>query len=247
MNDSNNEAGNVLGVRNLGLGICSTIMKMSTSDSKKLEGWTEITLDGKLVKVCAKNKEHSFNPTGNAMPCFGKFLGDKKQRKKIFEYTRIRPDNTFGPAGSVSILQSCANRNDWAHYGRDATSEQVAFCKTRKTVQNNKAYQIEARQVRVGTSEQIKITIGRKKISKLDLRTNTRIRDVIKVYECGNKSFSRMKNNPRETAVACIQDMLGVIAANRNKQDAPAQNMATQFEALGGYGRTRAEEEKAFR
>lgn len=234
-----------LGLINVGLGACKAAVSISKENKDEFIGWTEITLDGKMVHLCEKWKERSFSPTGNAMPCFGKFLADTKQRKTVFEYTGIRPDSVFGPAGSVSILNSCAAKHNWASYGRDATSEEVAFCQTRKRVQDNKAYQIEARQLRVGASEQIKITIGRKKARKLDLNRNTRIRNIVYEYECGNKSFSRMKNDPRGTAVACIQDMLGLMAANRSMLDARAQNIATQLEALGGYGWTRAEEQKA--
>lgn len=234
-----------LGLFNAGLKACQSAVRLSKANKDTFIGWTEITLDGKLVNLCEKWKERSFSPTGNAMPCFGKFLADTKQRKTVFEYTGIRPDSVFGPAGSVSILHSCAAKHNWASYGRDATSEEVAFCQTRKRVQDNKAYQIEARQLRVGASEQIKITIGRKKARKLDLNRNTRIRNIVYEYECGNKSFSRMKNDPRGTAVACIQDMLGLMATNRTTLDARAQNIATQLEALGGYGWTRAEEQKA--
>jgi len=232
---------------NLALGVCRQLNKISLGNSKrKFLGWTQIKLDGKLVQVCEKWEDKSLNPSSPAMGCFHRFLGDDKNRETLFKYTGKRPDNKFGPAGSVSILHSCANRKNWASYGRDATSEEVAFCKTRNTVQHGKPYFIEARQLNLRDGNQwIKMTIGWQQLAVLNMDTNTRIKRTVMTYRCGNKSFARMRKNPRDTSVACIQDMLGLIKANRVNLDAPSQNLAVRIENLGGYGRTRAEEKRS--
>ncbi len=245
-----------LALLNMGLKSCDVMGKLfasSNSGGYRFVGVISILLDGKTARRCqawqSTNKAHRrVGLKEHASQCLGGlvFTVDENRRQELFQITGISPDNKFGIATSVSILNSCASKKNWASYGRDATSEEVAFCKTRKTVQYSATYEIEARQFRASNgSQEIMMTIGWQRAARLDLKSNTRIKQVVMKYTCGNKSFARMRKNPRGTAVACIKDMLGLVAAPRGNLNAVLQNQADRMDKLGGYtgwGTNRAEE-----
>ena len=234
---------------NIGLMGCGALGSMFGGGKKNVrifQGVFTVKLDGEAIHKCPQFIT-GYYTKGTSVPkynlrhvgCFRQVLVNPEKRDALFVRTGIRPDNKFGPAGSFSILAGCANKSDWAAYGRDASSEEVAFCKTRKTFQDGKAYQLEARQLNLKDGNQwIKITIGRQVDGQLDPDANTRIRQVVMDYKCGNKSFARMRKNPRGTAAACIKDMLALIRKPRSNLDAFVQNQADKMERLGGYGYT---------
>lgn len=230
---------------NLGLSSCQAIKNGLKSKGDNYKGEIEIYLDEALVRSCSHfSKRGTFGTEMSTMYCFQLMLADESNRQKLETYTGVRPTNVFGSPDAVHILNSCANVNNWASYGRDATSEEVAFCKSRDTIQSGYPYWVEARQLNRGDGkETIQITVGSSKSNTLDETANTKIRDVTLTYHCGNKSFSRMRKQPRETSTACIADMLRLVYAKRNKLPSADRNLAKQIEILGGYARTNAEEQ----
>lgn len=236
----------LLNIGLMGCGALGSLFGGGKNETKIFQGLLIIKLNEEAIHKCPQFIT-GYYTKGTAVPkynldhidCFSQVLRNAEKRDALFARTGIRPDNKFGPAGSFSILESCANKKNWAAYGRDATSEEVAFCKTRNTIQDGKAYQLEARQLNFKDGNQwIKITIGRQVVGRLDLDANTRIRKVVMDYRCGNKSFARMRKDPRGTAAACIKDMLALIRAPRNNLDAFVQHQADRMERLGGYGQT---------
>ncbi|WP_299347866.1 hypothetical protein [uncultured Maritalea sp.] len=230
---------------NLGSSACKSVVNSLKSKGDNYKGEIEIYLDEALVRSCSHfSKRGTFGTEMSTMYCFQLMLADERNRQKLETYTGVRPTNVFGSPDAVHVLNSCANVSNWASYGRDATSEEVAFCKSRDTIQSGYPYWVEARQLNRGDGkETIQVTIGSSKSNTLNKAANTKIRDVTLTYLCGNKSFSRMRKQPRETSTACIADMLRLVYAKRNKLPSADRNLARQIEILGGYARTNAEEQ----
>ncbi|GLQ17790.1 hypothetical protein GCM10007879_20390 [Maritalea porphyrae] len=228
---------------NLGAKACRELRDSMQSKGPGYLGEYEIYLDGELVQSCPTVKPKGYAKIMDHVYCFQLMLANKDNRSKLATYTGIRAYNKFGSPDAVHILHSCANKSNWASYGRDATSEEVGVCKTRDTIQTGAPYWVEARQLNLGDGkETIKITIGMSRSKSLNRTENTRIQDIALTYHCGNKSFDRMRKEPRETSAACINDMLGLVNANLGSLNREQKSNAKQITALGGYGRTNAEE-----
>jgi len=230
---------------NLGLDTCKAMVSALKSKGDNYTGEIEIYLDEAIVRSCPHfSKSGTFGTEMTAMYCFQLMLADENNRQKLETYTGVRPTNVFGSPDAVHILNSCGSVSNWASYGRDDTSEEVAFCKSRDTIQSGYPYWVEARQLNRGDGkETIQITVGSLRSDSLDKATNTKIRNVTLTYHCGNKSFSRMRKQPRETSTACITDMLRLVYAKRNTLPSADRNLARQIEILGGYARTNTEEQ----
>lgn len=228
---------------NLGAKACRELRDSMQSKGPGYLGEYEIYLDGELVQSCPTFKPKGYAKIMDHIYCFQLMLANKNNRSKLATYTGVRPSNKFGSPDAVHILHSCANKSNWASYGRDATSEEVGVCKSRDTIQTGSPYWVEARQLNLGDGkETIKITIGMSRSKSLNRTENTRIQNIALTYHCGNKSFDRMRKEPRETSAACINDMLGLVNANLGSLNSEQRSNAKHITALGGYGRTNAEE-----
>ena len=228
---------------NLGTEACRKLRDSMQTKGPGYLGEYEIYLDEALVQSCPTFKPKGFAKIMDHIYCFQLMLANESNRSKLATYTGVRPSNKFGSPDAVHILHSCANKSNWASYGRDATSEEVGVCKSRDTIQTGSPYWVEARQLNLGDGkETIKITIGMSRSKSLNRTENTRIQDIALTYHCGNKSFDRMRKEPRETSAACINDMLGLVNANLGSLNSEQRSNAKHITALGGYGRTNAEE-----